>query len=134
MRRLLLKIFAGVLLFCLGAALWLYLTFYPHHYAASDFEDMEAIAYAADNLRAAGLRGSVSRDYLPGAIWNLKPEAVRVYPSGVLIRLQGFFTYESGLYIPAPEAAKKIETRLNGQADRTYEPLGYGVYSYKVEG
>lgn len=117
----------SLLLLALAAA---YLTIYPRHYDADEFDNLEAIAYAAENLRVAGLRGRVARDYLPSAIWDLDPEEVRVYPSGVLIRMRGFFSFESGLYVPSDRVAEKIDARQ----DPIYRKLENGVYSYKVEG
>lgn len=112
------------------ALLGFYLLYYPRHYAAREFDQLKEIAYAAEMLRQSGIRGPARRDYLADAIWNLHPDQVRVYPSGVVIRLRGFFSFESGLYVPAPEVAANIEARNMP----IYKHLQEGVYSYKIEG
>lgn len=130
MSKLLVRIVGGLLAIVLIAAASFYLALYPRHYAADDFENLSAISSAAAGLRGAGKRGTISTEAWPQDIRALKPQEVRVYPSGVLIRLRGFFSYESGLYVPAEHVAVNLE-RLQ---DPTYVPLGSGVYSYKVEG
>ena len=130
MKKLILRILAGLLALAIVVGAWAYMTFYPRHYSPNEFENLPAIAEAADNLRAAGLRGRAPRDYLPAAIWDLDPKEVRVYPTGVLILMKGFFTYESGIYIPTEKVAANIEAL----ALPTYRVLGSRVYSYKVEG
>lgn len=130
MKKIILRSVAGLTALLAVALLGFYLLYYPRHYSAREFEQLKEIAYAAEMLRVSGIRGPARRDYLADAIWNLDPDQVRVYPSGVIIRLRGFFSFESGLYIPSPEVAANIDRRNMP----IYKHLQDGVYSYKVEG
>jgi len=107
----------------------LYLTVYPRHYTAGEFDNMTDMVDVA-----ARLRGGVERGVLPVADWpkafqGIGVEEVRVYPSGVLIKLRGFFTFESGLYFPSERVADKIDSKPTP----VYQRLKQGVYSYKLE-
>ncbi|MEX0298460.1 MAG: hypothetical protein AB3N28_05280 [Kordiimonas sp.] len=130
MKKIILRSVAGLTALLAVALLGFYFLYYPKHYSAREFEQLKEIAYAAEMLRVSGIRGPARRDYLADAIWNLDPDQVRVYPSGVIIRLRGFFSFESGLYIPSPEVAANIDRRNMP----IYKHLQDGVYSYKVEG
>lgn len=127
------KLLQGIGVLAAAALLGLvafYILVYPRHYEAEEFPALDLIADASTILRLQGNRGALPQEQWPRVIVELSPDEVRVYPTGVLIRLRGFFSYESGLYIPAPNVAEKIDV----QKLPVYRQLQNGVYSYKVEG
>lgn len=130
MKNIIMRALAGLVLLAVIAAVGLYVVVYPRHYKADEFVALKLIAEAANQLRQSESRGSLSQEKWPYVITELDPKDVRVYPSGVLIPLRGFFSYESGLYIPMEEVSKNIEARKMP----IYQRLGEGVYSYKIEG
>ena len=130
MKNIIMRGLAGLVLVAVIAAVGLYVVVYPRHYKADEFVALKLIAEAANQLRQSESRGSLPQEKWPYVIIDLYPKDVRVYPSGVLIPLRGFFSYESGLYIPTEEVSKKIEARKMP----IYQRLGKGVYSYKIEG
>lgn len=114
-----------------GLAIWFYGFVNPRHYGADDFSNLEHAASAAVVLRTSGARGELLAEKWPHIYTQMGAQAVRVYPTGVLVKLHGMFTLESGLYFPTAEAAVKLNSRL-GQDDR-YRYVVDGVYSYRLK-
>lgn len=128
MKKFLIRAMIALLSLTVVAALVLYLTMYPRHSELNEFVDTQAMVVVAAVLRDGDERGVLPVSNWPIEFQGIGAEEIRVYPSGVLVKLRGFFTFESGLYFPSSRVVKKIESKPTP----VYERLEQGVYSYKL--
>ena len=74
--------------------------------------------------------GSLPRTSWPAAVVALKPQAVHLRAEGLYIITSSFFTEERGVFVLNPAAGF---TPTQG-SDPSYEPVGHGVFVYRVAG
>lgn len=112
---------------------WFYLFINPRHYETDDFDSLSAAITAAEELRLSDTRGALAEEAWPDALADLGAKSVHVYPTGVLVKLHGFFTFESGLYFPSAKVMNSLDGFDQGSAEiPVYMRLKEGVYSYRV--
>ncbi len=114
-----------------GVAIWFFGFVNPRHYGADDFSNLEHAASAAVVLRTSGERGELPFDKWPLVYKEMGAKAVRVYPTGVIVKSHGMFTLESGLYFPSAAAAEKLHSRL--EHDDRHKYVVEGIYSYRLK-
>ncbi|MBF7074452.1 hypothetical protein ISG33_13685 [Glaciecola sp. MH2013] len=73
---------------------------------------------------------SLNSNDLPSTIKSLEPMGVTIRGNGLFIKMNSFFTSESGLFIPSD---RTIDYSSIGQ-DPEYKRLSENVYSYKIRG
>lgn len=112
---------------------WFFLFINPRHYEADDFDSLSTAITVAEKLRLSGKRGALAEAAWPAAYKTLGAKSVYVYPTGVLVKLHGFFTFESGLYFPSKTVEESLD-HLPTQSSETsvYIKLETGVYSYRI--
>ena len=112
---------------------WFFLFINPRHYEADDFGPLAEAISAAEELRLSGTRGALAEEAWPDALVDLGAKSVHVYPTGVLVKLHGFFTFESGLYFPSGKVMNSLDALDQSVVEiPIYIPLKEGVYSYRV--
>ncbi len=122
-----------LLLFITAGAIWFFGFVNPRHYAADDFSNLEHASSAALLLIGSGKRGELAEEDWSPVFKAMGAKAVKVYPSGVVVKLHGIFVLESGLYFPSTVAEKKLAQRISKEGpDSIYRKVSPGVYSYKI--
>jgi hypothetical protein len=74
--------------------------------------------------------GPLPRELWPSSVAKLKPQAVYVRAEGLYITTWSFFAQERGVFVLNPKAAL---TPVRG-TDPHYEPVGQGVFVYRIAG
>lgn len=64
----------------------------------------------------------------PRALKQLEPKRVCVNAEGLYIVTSSFFVREQGVFAP------RTGVKLKEKGDPSYDPIGYGFYSYRIEG
>lgn len=63
----------------------------------------------------------------PRALKQLEPKRVYVNAEGLYIVTSSFFVWEQGIFAPRAGVSPKEG------GDPSYDPIGYGFYSYRIE-
>ena len=95
--------------------------------------DSEASALArevAPLLERHATAGPLPRESWPTSVATLKPKAVYVRNEGLYVTTWSFFVEERGVFILNPKVAFRP---LRG-TDPHYEPVGHGVFVYRIAG
>lgn len=94
----------------------------------SDLE-AETLAREVAPLLVHRPTGSLSRELWPASVVALDPKAVSLRDDGMYITTWSLFVQEGGVFIP--NATMPHPTR---GSDPQVQPLGHGVFSYKISG
>ena len=99
------------------------------HYQAEEFDLGKLKNDSAIIFQANSVDGKISAQWWTPDIVKLRPKEIRSEKSGIYIKLDSFFSQESGLFIPFPN--KEFKNNVNGKT--SYILLDNDIYSYHIK-
>ena len=74
--------------------------------------------------------GPLPREVWPASVATLKPQGVYVRADGLYVVTWSLFVGERGVFVPKAKASFSA----NHGTDPQYEPVGHGVFVYRISG
>ncbi len=92
--------------------------------------ETQALAREVAPLLARHAPGPLARELWPASVVALSPQGVRVGADGLYITTWSLFVQERGIFIPNANG----NTRAGRGSDPEFQPLGNGIFFYKIAG